>query len=427
MSNEGNHNSNRDDRLLQQQELANQRQELEEIIRQLNEDLENNRQAEQDVQTYRRNRRQRLQRAAAVESTPRFGVWHGLRRSPALSNLNNFRNLTNFRNDARVNVSDTSEDNDRISNSSTDTVLESYDIDNRLYTTPSTSTLLSNLLETVFEPRPTNSEITYEEDVVEYEPLFVSEESLDSELISDNEIDETCQDFDTADGTDIWIKHNCLSCRSIITLEPYTQDEIRDLVSVKILNISKRQFGKGHCVTRQELKDALQSDLGAEMPKYIFSVYQKKDEAERYPGDSERGLGTEPNQNLVVQLNVSDVRIYVTLDSAYKLFNSSEQNFYAVPLYGGKRRRIGNIQGILTMTSTNHGQIPGFIIYKLYTREEIQRSVESEVEPYDYTLPIFIGRPMDELLAIFSDTTRIRQVVVDSIIRYITGQSEYNL
>ncbi|NBO99309.1 MAG: hypothetical protein EBU90_04170 [Proteobacteria bacterium] len=78
------------------------------------------------------------------------------------------------------------------------------------------------------------------------------------------------------------------------------------------------------------------------------------------------------------------------------------------------------------MTSTNHGQIPGFLIYKLYTRSEITHSVRSDVEPRDYTLPIFIGRPMQELLSLFTDTTRIRQIVLDSIIRYIIGDTDYN-
>ena len=51
-----------------------------------------------------------------------------------------------------------------------------------------------------------------------------------------------------------------------------------------------------------------------------------------------------------------------------------ETNWYALPLYGGKRRRIGNISELYAQ-SMNHGQIPGYIVYKLFTKDEIEQGV----------------------------------------------------
>ena len=50
-----------------------------------------------------------------------------------------------------------------------------------------------------------------------------------------------------------------------------------------------------------------------------------------------------------------------------------EQNihtFYAIPLFEGKRRRIGNLAGFIG-SSMNHGQIPGYLVYQLCTKEEL--------------------------------------------------------
>ena len=53
------------------------------------------------------------------------------------------------------------------------------------------------------------------------------------------------------------------------------------------------------------------------------------------------------------------------------MMNSSDiKNWYLLPLYGNKRRRIGLQFG----SSKNHGQIPGSKIYKAFTKEEINKN-----------------------------------------------------
>jgi hypothetical protein len=47
-----------------------------------------------------------------------------------------------------------------------------------------------------------------------------------------------------------------------------------------------------------------------------------------------------------------------------------------VPLFGGKKRRLGNLRGTFGI-GMNHGQVPGETIYKLYTKEEVDAGVQA--------------------------------------------------
>jgi hypothetical protein len=84
--------------------------------------------------------------------------------------------------------------------------------------------------------------------------------------------------------------------------------------------------------------------------------------------------------------------IYVTWGSVRRIFTDSNQRgWYAVPLFGGKRRRVGNVNGIFTGIGVTHGQTPGQTIHKLYSHDEVFSLLSGGVlhvreEPNDYPL-----------------------------------------
>jgi hypothetical protein len=97
------------------------------------------------------------------------------------------------------------------------------------------------------------------------------------------------------------------------------------------------------------------------------------------------GYGGRPTGKLVIKLpNLT----YITVGSLKRLMKNPQVNqWYAVPLYNGKLRRVGNVMGIFGV-SMNHGQLPGFKIYKLFTKEEILNEVEVNETKDDYPLEI---------------------------------------
>ncbi len=259
----------------------------------------------------------------------------------------------------------------------------------------------------------------YEEDSDDYTDLSVDVDTLSDEYISDN-TDETCATGSaTKDRT--WLMKNCSVCKSMVTLDDFSDEDVKDIVSIKIYDRNSSKFGKGQCILRDDIRGMLQSDIGSERPKYVYAIYQTKDRSILYSeGELQRGIGTAPSKYFVVQLNIGQTVIFVTLGSVHKLLRTERENvLYAAPLYGGKRRRIGNVEGNLFLVGANHGQIPGFQVYKLFTREEIERGVEVDHGESDFIFPMTICRNMEAMLNIFNDTTAIRRHVVDDILKYI--------
>ena len=234
--------------------------------------------------------------------------------------------------------------------------------------------------------------ISNEEDQDEFIPLNVTSASLSEEFIKES-TDESCQSD--------WTKTNCISCKSPVSLEEYTDKD--NVISFKIYDTNKKKFGKGQCIAKDELKQMLQSGNS------IFSIWE---------GGDSSGHGGKPTKNMVVKLTVPST-IYVTLDSAHKIFHSSINVFYAIALYGGKRRRVGNVAGRIGV-SENHGQLPGFQIYKLFSQEEIQKGTEANLTANDFKLQFQICDQMENLVDMFQDTTNIRDFLLHQIVKYIT-------
>ncbi|NDC95081.1 hypothetical protein EB118_13380 [bacterium] len=182
---------------------------------------------------------------------------------------------------------------------------------------------------------------------------------------ADTEIDTSSVSFPNTDNH----TKNC-SNNSLITLSDYTPS---DDPLVVYLPDSNYNFKKAICMTHEELKAYLDSSRGTSVPDNIMTIYTTPEDFNPV------GYGAKPTTKIVVKLPVNNV--YVTMGSVEKMFRSLDSTFYALPLFGGKRRRIGNIKGIFG-ASMNHGQVPGFIVYKLYNKHEVPIAAKETSNDY---------------------------------------------
>ena len=170
------------------------------------------------------------------------------------------------------------------------------------------------------------------------------------------------------------ISHEPIACtnESLIDLEPYVS--LKDTVQIFTLN-SDNKYTKSVCFSYSELKEYLKSDLDTTTPGSLMTIYRLP----RFPMEDQQnatcddsGRGCIATGKFVFKLPVTSM--YITHGSLMRIICRPETNWYALPLYGGKRRRVGNLSEIYAQ-SMNHGQIPGFVIYKLFTKDEIEQGV----------------------------------------------------
>lgn len=188
---------------------------------------------------------------------------------------------------------------------------------------------------------------------------------------------------------------------SIITLTPYNMDD-DELCIIKIQN-SDGIFKNGICFTRNELRQWIKSDLGA-LPLNIMSIFTKP----RVKENLLNGCSGKATGRLVVKL---PDQMYITLGSFDKLLHDKNKVWYALPLFGGQRRRVGNLASICGQ-NMNHGQIPGFKIYKIFNRTDIQNGVVVKETHEDYRLSLFMADNITPLINILGleDSDNIEMV-----------------
>jgi hypothetical protein len=175
------------------------------------------------------------------------------------------------------------------------------------------------------------------------------------------------------------------------TLESYTDDE-PGLLIIKTMN-SKGKFEKGECITRETLISILEgeertivswsrNDPTENTPQNVMSIWSTP------KNRNKAGYGGTPTGKWVFKLpNL----MYITLGSLKRIMKNPDVNeWFAVPLYNNKARRVGNVLGVIGM-SMNHGQLPGFKIHKLFTKQEIGEGVKVEETKDDYPLDIAVN------------------------------------
>lgn len=191
-----------------------------------------------------------------------------------------------------------------------------------------------------------------------------------------DDYDDISSDTDSISNIKTNILDNCLN-ESPITLSNYEDSDLRDIFIIYMLN-KDGKFVKGSCLLRDEMRNILSSDLDT-YPNYVMSIYTTP--SSKYKDDLLTGLSGKPTGKIIVRLPTN--QIYVTFGSMRRVLTNPIIKWYALPLYGGKRRRVGNVGGIYG-ASMNHGQVPGFQIYKLFTEAEIKNKVAVKEDSSDF-------------------------------------------
>lgn len=183
--------------------------------------------------------------------------------------------------------------------------------------------------------------------------------------------------------------------------EPYTVDTNDDVFIMYIQKPNSNNFNDtGICVSKTEIKEYLKSDLTEDNPKVLMTLWTGKDL------DNSGHYG-KPSGRIIVKM--PPFNTFVTLGSLEQMIkNDYNKEWFLYPLYNGKRRRIGNLQGSYG-SSQNHGQIPGSVIYKAYNKKQILKGVEIKEEYNDYPLFIYDNfRPLQQILN--NDNLSIKQL-----------------
>jgi hypothetical protein len=244
-------------------------------------------------------------------------------------------------------------------------------------------------------------EDNYEEDNENFNPLMIIEKIKDAENMS-------CPNT------------------SVITFETLNVTE-PDITLIKTKN-NNNSFVEGFCISKSEIIEALKSDLDTLSPTYIMSIYTTPKRMK----DRSTGFTGKATGKIIIRLTNN---MYITLGSAYRLLHSKDKILYALPLFGGNKKRIGNVQSLYG-ASMNHGAIPGEIIFKLYTKSEIENGVTVIENRNDYPLSLFINYQTQTLFNILGldeleDSLSIKEKIlinfINSIIKYlITTTSQLN-
>ena len=186
------------------------------------------------------------------------------------------------------------------------------------------------------------------------------------------------EDTDTDTDTDTWstssitfgVLKECAN-PSITSLEDYTPEDD----PIRMWMPGTTSNGRASCTTVTEFKDYLRSDIDVFPPTTIMTIMTT-------PRDHDSsGYGGKTTGRLVVKLPSNGM--FVTLGSTKRILTSPERDWHLVPMFNGKRRRIGNLGGQFG-ASMNHGQLPGFVVYKAFTTAEMDSGTSVREDPDDF-------------------------------------------
>jgi len=261
-------------------------------------------------------------------------------------------------------------------------------------------------------PNSTTSLNTQSDDS-SYVPKIPEEDTSDYTSIT-SDTDSITQESDTDSITQESDTSNLSSCinNDYIMNEPYTKED--NPIQIYTLN-SQGKFKKSSCITKDELSMHLSTGKGTKIPEVLQAIYTTPSCGNSMCTgihESLDGKGTNATGKLIVKIPPNN--IWVTLGSIERVMKSGINEWYALPLYGGKRRRIGNLDEMFA-ASRNHGQVPGFHIYKLFTKQEIKDNVKVKETSTDY--PIFLFNNTKKLYDIIGGEVTIP--FVDNIIDHL--------
>jgi len=251
--------------------------------------------------------------------------------------------------------------------------------------------ILHNLQQSLRESNSRQSGL-HNEDNSDTESTGYEEDTNDISRITSNENDiENIKQFTS----------NQCKNEDLIMSEPYTIDTNDDVFIMYVQKPNSNKFNDtGICVSKTEIKEYLKSDLTEDNPKVLMTLWTGKDL------DNSGNYG-KPSGRIIIKM--PPFNTFVTLGSLEQMIkNDYNKEWFLYPLYNGKRRRIGNLQGSYG-SSQNHGQIPGSVIYKAYNKKQILKAIEIKEEYSDYPLFIYDNfRPIQQILN--NDNLSIKQL-----------------
>ncbi len=220
-------------------------------------------------------------------------------------------------------------------------------------------------IQTFIHDSETNSDISDISDISENMEKTEEDTESDTESISGTESISSNYNYENVE--------NCVN-DNLIMLEKYTYNDSPFMIYT--LN-SVGKFEKAICSTQDEWNNYIMSDINnlenrdaiQKIPMNIMSLGT-------IPRDGNMtGVGSKPTNNIVIKMPIN--QLYITLGSAIRINREYEKNkiWYAFPMYNGKRKRVTNLKGVIG-SSMNHGQVPGFVIYKLYKIDELENVMQ---------------------------------------------------
>ena len=196
-----------------------------------------------------------------------------------------------------------------------------------------------------------------------------------SNIEEDQPFEELTSDMSDLNEPEPFVSAKCKN-DDIMSMEPYNIDDKNDVFIMYLIKANSNKFDtRGICCSKDEIKEYLKSDLDEDYPSSLMTLWTGTNM-------DVTGMPGKPSARVVVKM--PPYNTYITYGSLVKIMkNDYNKEWYLLPLYGGKRRRIGNFQGTFGV-SLNHGQTPGFIIYKAYTRKQIELGVNVKEDYDDY-------------------------------------------
>ena len=165
---------------------------------------------------------------------------------------------------------------------------------------------------------------------------------------------------------------------NVFTLEPYTKED--EPIQIYTLN-NQNKFEISTCITIDEITHHLTAGKNTLHPSMLMSICTPQSHA---------------TGKIIISLPPNN--LFYTYGSIKKLLSDKKnKTWFALPLFGDKKRRVGNLDEAPLIGSL-HCQIPGYKVYKLYTLNELNSEDGLEVVEtlsdypeilYDYLEDVF--------------------------------------
>ena len=188
------------------------------------------------------------------------------------------------------------------------------------------------------------------------------------------------------------------------------------------LKNSKNKWAKNRqYLNRDDLYNKLNNDRNAYwisstnyiLPESIFSNWISNDE------NSLNDTGSNGNAGYKVFIKLPIYNIFITLNSYFRIQKEIDnKEWFALPILNGEKIRIGNMFG--SQSGSLHGEKPGYKVYKLYTKTQIERGIdEVEEDDHEYDTPLMNIRPALWEEQLYSSNERKNCQTNDAILKVI--------